>query len=102
MKRIANSENIAFLDLFYERWLLLKKPEPYWSQKICMLEGLIERLENTVPVDVDKVFFAPSAERMPFETPPDIVWPATTAVVLSIGPRQVFHSKIKTIMFGLL
>lgn len=86
MNKIVKSENIALLDLFYERWSLLKNSEPFWSQKICMLEALIERLEDTVPGDIDKIVFEHTTEQPLKKTHPAIAWPVTTPV--TIEPRS--------------
>lgn len=89
MKRIANPSNIAILDIFYERWPLLKNSELYWKQKLCMLEELIDELENTVPINVDTIFFESLAEKTLGETRKQFstVWPSTT-VSLPFEPKQ--------------
>ena len=92
VERLAHQENIALLDLFYERWASLENLEPYWSSQLCMLQALIERLEDTVPANVDEIFFGPGYQQGRI-TPPAVATPQPTIVSIvteapSVDARQ--------------
>jgi hypothetical protein len=70
LNQIVHSENIGLIDLFYERWGVLENLEPYWSRQLCMLEAMIDRLENTIPANIDEIFFGPPPKT---RIPPKIV-----------------------------
>uniref|UniRef100_A0A914HSM9 Uncharacterized protein n=1 Tax=Globodera rostochiensis TaxID=31243 RepID=A0A914HSM9_GLORO len=57
IEEMARADNFALLELSYPRWPVLENQQAYWDRQLCMVEALIERLENTVPADIDEIFF---------------------------------------------
>jgi len=54
---LAHAHSVAVLDFPHPKWGMLENREPYWTQQLCLIESLVNKLDGAVPPNLNEIFF---------------------------------------------